>query len=861
MTDTITLLRAVSGARLTKKWLDDGTIAQYEDAKTFHAEEVPIASIDDLAGVLHGLRANSDQCVIRGAYPPGKRSRVQRNTESTWDQPHHWAMIDVDKFEPIADPVHDPAAACDEFIVVRLPPAFHDRTFYWQLSSSAGAPGREHLLKAHLWFWLEKPCDSPTLREWAKGIPGVDPAVFRQVQPHYTADPVMADGVADPVPKRGGLCRGMLDDVVPLDLGYRMPAAGELGPRDAGDVDIEKLKAPMAGYDLERVENEILAHLDPNCVYDDWLNVGMALHHQGEGDAEWLDLWDTWSSDGATWVEGGCEEHWSSFNGDRTVGTGAVTLGSLLKQVRPKAREVAQALQPGAGRADTLLAALAIKLGQQDIPWFEKAIEWDSAKFEDTLSRMAWDSTRSRFNVLSPGAAAMREFTDLQLGTSLRLLGLLGFYNASALEEIIEAAVQPLAAGMPPPPGSVIPPGGWTVAKVTEFKKETGGWFLHQLKTSCVTHRQFKDCAEVEDLFTKNGGLSIGGRRLLARFPMAKLPEGEIDQGVIQDFRQHFPQFDDFLALLVASRLASDRKQAYLWLHAESNWGKSFLCGQLERLGLVTAVSMDDLARAASGAPSGLTPERLRASWVLVVNEFKGVISEVKSIENELSFSPKNRPTVTVPLYLKLFMSAEDVPSLVGSETGADTQFVNRFMKMRGEGAIDARPLFAADKTAYARSVRNHIAAFVNSAVERARSVGEERAAVEADVSLGRLHGGYPLLAAGQGTLEQRLAELAGLFATDMVAYAGASTGASVMHRISKDNTFVKDGLVYLMRGEKALGQWLEASFTKAEAGKVQYKKRQILKLLPEAQSFRDAGGNVRKAIRLGTESDDPLLL
>lgn len=85
----------------------------------------------------------------------------------------------------------------------------------------------------------------------------------------------------------------------------------------SGD-DFADYSPPMEGWDLARVTEELLPHLDPDCGYTDWLQVGMALHHQFDGDYEALDAWDQWSdNDGKcpSYVPGACAKKWESFHG------------------------------------------------------------------------------------------------------------------------------------------------------------------------------------------------------------------------------------------------------------------------------------------------------------------------------------------------------------------------------------------------------------------------------------------------------------------------------------------------------------------------------------------------------------------
>jgi len=104
--------------------------------------------------------------------------------------------------------------------------------------------------------------------------------------------------------------------------------------------------APLEGYDIHRVETEILAKLDPNMGYSDWLKVGAILHHQFGGDVEACEAWDRWSSTGTGYTATGdysCENKWRTFKGS------GATLRSLLFQVNHQERKEALA------RGETIL--------------------------------------------------------------------------------------------------------------------------------------------------------------------------------------------------------------------------------------------------------------------------------------------------------------------------------------------------------------------------------------------------------------------------------------------------------------------------------------------------------------------------
>ena len=68
--------------------------------------------------------------------------------------------------------------------------------------------------------------------------------------------------------------------------------------------------------------------LDPDMGYQQWLQVGMALHSTGAGQ-EAFELWDQWSQGGSTYREGECAYRWGTF-----AQAGGVTMGTLF-HMRP----------------------------------------------------------------------------------------------------------------------------------------------------------------------------------------------------------------------------------------------------------------------------------------------------------------------------------------------------------------------------------------------------------------------------------------------------------------------------------------------------------------------------------------------
>ena len=282
MTDFITVLTS-KGPLLTKQWTADG-IKAYDRAKHFSVDALDVHDIRGLSKVLTVIEVLPMACVIRGLFKGESTVYTPRDLESFADAAHRWVCLDIDGFEPVLwDPVADPAEAVLEFIQTQLPPEFQDVSHHWQLSSSAGAPGNENKLKAHIWFWANRPVHGHELDAWARWrkVP-VDVTVFRTVQIHYTAAPVFDAGVTDPVGRRSAFAPASRDEVAivlaPDEWVY------DAAPVERGSLRDPTLKSGVIGafcraYDPRRAVDELLPDVftwesDDNDVRLTWLQGG-----------------------------------------------------------------------------------------------------------------------------------------------------------------------------------------------------------------------------------------------------------------------------------------------------------------------------------------------------------------------------------------------------------------------------------------------------------------------------------------------------------------------------------------------------------------------------------------------------------
>ncbi len=118
-------------------------------------------------------------------------------------------------------------------------------------------------------------------------------------------------------------------------------------------------REPRLGLSVEEMQT-YLSYLDPGMGRDPWLRVGMALHHETEGDDTGFELWDEWSQGGHNYPSTeALRAQWGSFK--PAPGKRQVTMASVIKmakdagygkeptheQVLAKADEVAQRLERG----------------------------------------------------------------------------------------------------------------------------------------------------------------------------------------------------------------------------------------------------------------------------------------------------------------------------------------------------------------------------------------------------------------------------------------------------------------------------------------------------------------------------------
>jgi hypothetical protein len=236
-----TILHVLPGHVAGKQFRPDPTgkhraalVSDYRIGEDFIASHVVIESLDDVFKLLKALAIDDAAFLVRGTVAEWagrlrrrkatgevvtllKRRMIDRHEDgSLEDVPRQLQMLDLDG---VALPegmsaVNDPQTSVEWAVDNVLPPEFRDASFVYQMSVSAGLTKSENKLSVHIWFFSHREYSNQQLRSWGgwwnakRQTKVIDTSVFNPVQPHYTNDPGLLDGLTDPLAgRRLGLVR------------------------------------------------------------------------------------------------------------------------------------------------------------------------------------------------------------------------------------------------------------------------------------------------------------------------------------------------------------------------------------------------------------------------------------------------------------------------------------------------------------------------------------------------------------------------------------------------------------------------------------------------------------------------------
>ena len=314
------------------------------------------------------------------------------------------------------------------------------------------------------------------------------------------------------------------------------------------------------------------------------------------------------------------------------------------------------------------------------------------------------------------------------------------------------------------------------------------------------------------------------------------------DVKIMKDYHKHFPQLNQVLDVMLSARFGADRKKAYFWMRADSDWGKSFLfSGVLASMGITTFMKEKELKLAMSGSPSGLNGDDFAKSWLTVFEEFKGAVSELKDITHTLTLAPKGGARVEVDLYSKIFLSAENVNSLVGAG-GAEAQFANRFMMLNLSGSLVKRKSYAENQQRYLDVVRSYVYEYLMVGIKKYKKMGREGASVYANKVLSSFRGNHELDAED---LMDTVAERVVIYYQKVLQSFTKFTEEGTKFREEVKNIMaVKDRVLYITNLEKTKEHFVKSEFGASDISKLNHKTSKVLLGLEDAKRVnRNFGG------------------
>lgn len=187
----------------------------------------PVTNITELSVWLSIIEDNLRAFLIRGqplenVVTEKPHRRLKNDPGATYRSPtdgHFYFMVDIDKLQlpPGLEVTPDAIPEVIDYVIGVLPRELRESSFHWQLSSSAGLRDKTKI-SIHLWFWSSRKVSDEELKRWSKqvntqvGYKLIDPALFNDIQPHYTAVPIF-EGMEDPFPARSGFVRKERDEV------------------------------------------------------------------------------------------------------------------------------------------------------------------------------------------------------------------------------------------------------------------------------------------------------------------------------------------------------------------------------------------------------------------------------------------------------------------------------------------------------------------------------------------------------------------------------------------------------------------------------------------------------------------------
>ena len=324
-------------------------------------------------------------------------------------------------------------------------------------------------------------------------------------------------------------------------------------------------------------------------------------------------------------------------------------------------------------------------------------------------------------------------------------------------------------------------------------------------------------------------------------------------EAIIADYREQFPTLDDFLDFVVACRFSPARKTSFLHLLTPSDWGKSFLMGCMDDLECSCEVDYSDFL---TDRPKGTNVPVLRRAMVLFIDEFTHFPKSLKGKTHRTFVEPKYGYRQTVPVFAKVFLSAEESESFVG---GVDDQIRNRVLVMdmrNGCGKLTDRPRYNDNREAYKTAVKTLLYEELKKRIDGYLGMGYEKASIAGDQTLERLHARYRI--SGKEDLNA-------IVVRRVIEYIRhvLDTDPDVLTRTEQEVTCLigrDDDNVYIYRFDRTMEMILKDVADEAFYKKARYKKTILRNLLGGTSKTLRNGKKVVRAYVIPKKRFEELL-
>ena len=197
---TVLCLTTTDSKKLTKAF-DKKRISTTGTASSFIHSEPQVPNVEVLYYLLNKIQDDPCTVIVSGVLTGDSRKlkTISRKKEHIIDKKRAWFCLDIDSFELPSDKdvINEPASCVKHFVNTSLPTEFRNTQYVYQLSSSCGVKSR-HLLKAHLFFMLEKPMELKDIKQTLSSCEHIDPSTLSPTQMIFVAKPIFEQPADDP---------------------------------------------------------------------------------------------------------------------------------------------------------------------------------------------------------------------------------------------------------------------------------------------------------------------------------------------------------------------------------------------------------------------------------------------------------------------------------------------------------------------------------------------------------------------------------------------------------------------------------------------------------------------------------------